>query len=118
MRRILLTAFAFSAFAGVAAAAMPVTDGEAVLQKKIAIEAARMASPVGPALNYLRSAPTRVPGIAQTSITTRFAGRDDAATDAGLLCGLMPHADTGGAAGAFGRDPDGKFVGAKLRLSF
>lgn len=118
MRRIFLTALAFSAVTGAAFAAAPTTDGEAVAQKKIALEAARMSSLSGPPMSYARQAPTRIPGIAQTSVTARFVSRDNAAADAGLLCGLLPHPDSSGAAAAYGRDPDGKFVGAKLRLSF
>jgi len=115
MRHILLTTLAFSLLAGAAQAA---TDGEAVMRKRIALQDARPTSPATAPMNYRRFIQSKVPGIAQTSVTSRFAKRDDAFTDAGLLCGLQPHPDTAGAAAAFGHDPDGKFVGAKLRMSF
>jgi hypothetical protein len=56
-------------------------------------------------------------GVARTSVEQRF-GRDDTVAQAGLLCGLMPHPDIGGAQAAYGADPDGKFVGAKLSRTF
>jgi hypothetical protein len=59
-------------------------------------------------------------GVARTSVDHRFArsGSDDYVGAAGLLCGLKPEADVHGAAAAFGADPDGKFVGAKLTIAF
>jgi hypothetical protein len=59
-------------------------------------------------------------GVARTSVDHRFArdGSDDYVGAAGLLCGLKPGADLHGAAAAYGSDPDGKFVGAKLTLVF
>jgi hypothetical protein len=115
MRPILLTALAFCAFAGVASAAPVATDGEAVTRMKIALDAAARTTPTHAAARFARGLP---PGIARTSLETRFKGRDEASGEAGLLCGLQPHPDQAGAAAAFGHDPDGKFVGAKLKLSF
>jgi hypothetical protein len=36
----------------------------------------------------------------------------------GLLCGRQPNRDISGGAGAFDKDPEGKFVGAQLRRTF
>jgi len=56
--------------------------------------------------------------FAKTAIDHRFAGRQDVTGSLGFLCGLQPgHTDSGGAA-AYGIDPHGRFVGAKLSLAF
>jgi hypothetical protein len=115
MRRALPIALALCALAGVVDAAPVATDGEAVLRQKMALDAAARASPTNAAARFARSLP---PGIARTSLATAFRGREDASGEAGLLCGLQPHPDRAGAAAAFGHDPDGKFIGAKLKLSF
>lgn len=117
MRRIALTALAFCALAGAASAAPDATDGAAVMRMKIALEAAARATPLA-GFDAARFARTLPPGVAQTSVSGRLGRRDDATSEAGLLCGLEPHPDRAGAAAAFGHDPDGKFVGAKLKLSF
>ena len=36
----------------------------------------------------------------------------------GLLCGRQPNRDISGGAGAFDKDPEGKFVGAQLSRTF
>lgn len=36
----------------------------------------------------------------------------------GLLCGRQPNRDISGGAGAFDKDPEGKFVGAQVRRTF
>lgn len=115
MRRTILTALAFCAIAGAASAAPDATDGAAVTRMKIALEAAARAVPTNDAARFARTLPA---GVAQTSISSHIARRDDATSEAGLLCGLEPHPDRAGAAAAFGHDPDGKFVGAKLKLAF
>jgi hypothetical protein len=73
-------------------------------------------APAGPLMNY-KAAP-RIEGVTKTSVETRFGVRDETTGEAGFLCGLLPHPDTAGAAAAYGYDPDGRFVGAKLRMSF
>lgn len=70
------------------------------------------------ALAYASRATPRIEGVSQTSVGTRFSRSGDVAGDAGFLCGLMPNADTAGAAAARGHDPDGRFVGAKLKFAF
>jgi len=61
--------------------------------------------------------PSRPVGVAKTSLDHRFARRDlDGSL--GFLCGLQPKANTEGAAAAYGVDPNGRFVGLKLHMSF
>ena len=71
-----------------------------------------------PGLPVLYSrAPVALPtGVARTSIEGRAPG--GGVLSSGVLCGLKPNADDSGAARAYGYDPDGKFVGAKLAFSF
>jgi hypothetical protein len=54
-------------------------------------------------------------GLARTAVERR----SDAATAAlGFLCGLKDSADRSGGAAARGVDPHGRFLGARLSLSF
>ncbi len=85
---------------------------------RIGLEAVQMQAPSPTPMNYSRFPRPRADGISQTSVETRLAGRDSAVGEAGFLCGLLPHPDTSGAAAAFGHDPDGRFVGAKLKMAF
>ena len=56
--------------------------------------------------------------FATTAVDHKFGKRDDITGSLGLLCGRQPgHTESGGAA-AFGSDPHGRFVGAKLSLAF
>ncbi|MBS0362676.1 MAG: hypothetical protein JSR98_14970 [Proteobacteria bacterium] len=57
--------------------------------------------------------------FARTSVDHHFGRSEGGATaSAGVLCGRMPgHGDNGGAA-AYGVDPHGRFVGAKLSFAF
>jgi hypothetical protein len=56
--------------------------------------------------------------FATTSVDRKFGARDDLTGSLGFLCGRQPeHTEAGGAA-AFGSDPHGRFVGAKLSLAF
>ncbi|WP_337186944.1 hypothetical protein [Phenylobacterium sp.] len=56
-------------------------------------------------------------GLAKTSVDRRL-GDEDMTGSLGFLCGLQSGADRGGAAAARGVDPHGRFLGAKLSLSF
>jgi len=56
------------------------------------------------------------PGIAKTSLDHTFDKR--ATGSLGFLCGLDERADAKGAMAAYGSDPHGRFVGAKLSLAF
>ncbi len=60
----------------------------------------------------------RIEGVTKTSVESRFGVSDKTSGEAGFLCGLLPHPDTSGAAAAYGHDPDGRFVGAKLKMAF
>jgi hypothetical protein len=56
--------------------------------------------------------------FAKTAIDHRFTRREDVTGQFGFLCGLKPgHNESGGAA-AYGVDPHGRFVGAKLSIAF
>jgi hypothetical protein len=56
--------------------------------------------------------------FATTAVDHKFGKRDDLTGSLGLLCGRQPeHTENGGAA-AYGSDPHGRFVGAKLSLAF
>lgn len=74
---------------------------------------ARLAlAPVG-----LADAPPRLPdGVARTSIDHAFT-RTSLTGSLGFLCGLDERLDAHGAMGAFGADPHGRFVGARLHMS-
>jgi hypothetical protein len=56
--------------------------------------------------------------FATTAVDHKFGKRDDLTGSLGLLCGRQPeHTENGGAA-AYGTDPHGRFVGAKLSFAF
>ena len=56
--------------------------------------------------------------FARTAVDHRFSRRDDVTGSIGFLCGLQPgHTEAGGAA-AYGADPHGRFLGAKLSFAF
>ena len=58
----------------------------------------------------------RIPGVARTAVDYRAGG--GLVGSLGFLCGREPGADLKGAAAAHGYDPNGRFVGAKLRIAF
>ena len=53
----------------------------------------------------------------RTSVERRL-GSQAVTASAGFLCGLQPGQTDNGAAAAFGSDPHGRFVGAKLSWAF
>jgi hypothetical protein len=61
--------------------------------------------------------PARPAGVAKTSLDHRFE-RDGLDGSLGFLCGLQPPAAAGGAMAARGVDPNGRFLGVKLHMSF
>lgn len=61
------------------------------------------------------SAP-RLDGIATTSVSRQVGS--NATGFAGFICGLQPALGHSGASAAYGDDPHGRFVGAKLSVSF
>lgn len=109
----LLAATAVLAFAGAASAAP-------------AISLDRVATPVpatGAPLKLkarpdFKTSSALVSGVAKTSVERRFGSDEDIAALAGFICGRDSAADYSGAAGAYGDDPHGRFVGAKLTRSF
>lgn len=66
---------------------------------------------------YAETNALRAAGIARTSIDRRFNG-DDATGSLGFLCGIQPSHDFSGAASAYGSDPHGRFLGARLSRAF
>ncbi|HZZ69141.1 MAG TPA: hypothetical protein VFE18_13290 [Phenylobacterium sp.] len=57
--------------------------------------------------------------FATTAVDHRFDRADKVTGSVGFLCGLQPsHAEAGGAGAAYGVDPHGRFVGAKLAFAF
>lgn len=71
--------------------------------------------PVAPI--FIRTDPLASAVLPRTAVDHRFAPKDVVGS-LGFLCGREPgHNDTGSAA-AFGSDPHGRFVGAKLSYAF
>lgn len=56
--------------------------------------------------------------FATTAVDRKFGKRDDLTGSLGLLCGRQPAHTENGSAAAYGSDPHGRFVGAKLSLAF
>ena len=118
LRTAVLIGFCLSAAAGLARA-QTVKAADSLTSLFIVNSAAVAAKPVAQSsLRYAALHPALPEGIVRTSVEKRFGVRDTAVGEAGFLCGLLPHPDTSGAAAAYGHDPEGRFVGAKLRLSF
>lgn len=59
----------------------------------------------------------RAAGIARTALDHRFS-QDEVVGSVGFLCGLHENLDASGGGRAYGSDPHGRFVGAKLSLAF
>ena len=97
----------------IAAAVAALSAGPARAQTAQDLRAAVLpnAPPAEPAPKDARAA--RQAGVAQTSIERRFA-HDRAAGAVGFLCGRDE--DKGGPT-AFGDDPHGRFLGARLSLA-
>lgn len=56
--------------------------------------------------------------FATTAVDHKFAERNDLTGSLGFLCGLQPGHTENGSAAAYGIDPHGRFLGAKLSLAF
>ena len=113
-----LVSLCLSAAAGLARA-QTVKAADSLTSRFIVNAAAVAAKPQAQSsLRYAALHSALPEGIIRTSVEKRFGVRDTAVGEAGFLCGLLPHPDTSGAAAAYGHDPDGRFVGAKLKLSF
>ena len=114
-RPLALAAFAAALASGSAALADP-APRPLTLRPPNSAPAGHSVRPL--ALPYSRIAPEALPvGIARTSIDRRFE-REGVSASAGFICGRPENPEFGGSAGARGTDPNGRFVGASLRLSF
>lgn len=103
------------------AASLALAGGAGAAPLKIDLQAvAAQTAPTPLPLDYRPTGPTLPEGIARTSVDHSFVrdGSQDYVGAAGLLCGLKPGDDSPGAAAAFGRDKDGKFLGAKFTIAF
>ncbi len=116
LRAALLLTMTFSACAGLAHAQAVRASNDPSSRFVVNSVVAKPAAPS--LLRYAALQSPRIEGITKTSVERRFGVRENAVGEAGFLCGLLPHPDTAGAAAAYGHDPDGRFVGAKLRLPF
>lgn len=69
---------------------------------------------------YAQISALRAAGVAQTSVDHHFTSKGDGGLigSVGFLCGLQPGQTDKGAAAAYGYDPQGRFVGAKLHVAF
>jgi hypothetical protein len=106
----LILALCLAALAGAAQAATPDALKAAVFQ-------GGAARPARAAAVTYAAAPQALPdGIAKTSLDHAFDKR--ATGQVGFLCGLDERADAKGAMAAYGSDPHGRFVGAKLSFTF
>ncbi len=68
------------------------------------------------ALSYAQTVALREAGEARTSLDRRFA-KDGVTGSLGFLCGLQPRLDEHSGS-AYGIDPHGRFLGAKLSRAF
>jgi len=118
-------------FSGLAAAAMavaPCARAQAVSQLPSA-HAAAISAALRQALgvrgessplpvNFSGAAPAMTAGVAQTAVDHQFGKGGGVTGSAGFLCGRGAGPDNNGAATAYGYDPEGRFVGAKLSIAF
>ena len=95
-----------AAIAGVAAAETP---AQAPVRPSIVT--------IAPRLPYDGRQVSLPPGIVRTAVEHSFSD-ERLVGSAGFLCGLQDHPVHDGGAGAYGSDPDGRFLGASLRLRF
>ena len=130
MRRLSCLAFALAAaLAGGAAGAQPLDlrpperAPSPVTPLALPGQPARALPDLADPLDPL--APTRIVAnpmssavFARTAVERSFARRDEVKGSLGFLCGLQPGHNEAGSAGAYGVDPHGRFVGAKLSFAF
>ena len=119
LRRPLILAAAILAAAGAAEAQTAPQQTAALPQYRIA--------PAGPAidlsaprttvgLTFAQANALREAGVARTSLD-RHLTRDGLVGSVGFLCGLQPRLDEASGS-AYGLDPHGRFLGAKLSRAF
>jgi hypothetical protein len=108
--------------------ALPVLAGLALALVAVSAAAAPPAitlAAAGPVLDLSRASPLPYspanaappPGIARTSVDARL-GPGAVVGQLGFLCGRQPGQGETGSASAFGYDPHGRFLGAKLSRAF
>jgi hypothetical protein len=96
------------------AAAVPVAAPAGVAPKPMP-DLANPLDPLAPTVLQSKTLDSAV--FAKTAVSKSFSKRDDLSGSFGFLCGLKPSANSGGAS-AYGTDPHGRFVGAKVSLAF
>jgi ABC-type phosphate transport system substrate-binding protein len=69
-------------------------------------------------ISYAGAATPMTPGVGRTSVDHSFGKGGGVTGSAGFLCGRGAGPDNNGAATAYGYDPEGRFVGAKLSIAF
>lgn len=72
--------------------------------------------PLAPTSVQARSVESAV--FAKTAVDRRFGGRENVTGSVGFLCGLQPGHNEAGGAAAYGVDPHGRFLGARLSFAF
>jgi hypothetical protein len=103
------------ATAGVARAeSVPAKPAANIEAMRNALAAATRRDPLD--LTYSHPGQPAPDGVARTSVERRLSG--NSVFGAGFLCGLKPGDESSGARGAYGYDPNGRFVGAKLSFAF
>ena len=100
--------------ADVAASLLPVKAEPAA--PRSAPDLADPLDPLAPTSRQVKTMDSAV--FAKTAIDHRFSRRDDVTGSLGFLCGLQPGHNEAGSAAAYGADPHGRFVGAKLSFAF
>jgi hypothetical protein len=113
--RLSLAAFAALALAGAAQAATPAPS----LAALNAAVRPGLASAIPDAATLPRPGEGAFSRITMMKTAVEHRLGSDGLTGAlGLLCGRQPNRDISGGAGAFDKDPEGKFVGAQLSRAF
>lgn len=81
--------------------------------------ARQMSLPARPdsAARFDKANALRAAGVARTAVDRSF-GRDEVVGALGFLCGRPDNLNSDGAADAYGHDPHGRFLGAKLSVAF
>jgi hypothetical protein len=69
-------------------------------------------------MSYAGAETPLTPGVGRTAVDHSFGKGGGVTGSAGFLCGRGAGPDNNGAATAYGYDPEGRFVGAKLSIAF
>lgn len=113
--KLLVAGLVLVVSAGAARAEAPPAASPATAEAmRHALEVAVRRDPLD--LTYSHPGQPTPAGVARTSVERRLGG--SSVLGAGFLCGLKPGDESSGARGAYGYDPNGRFLGAKLSFSF